>query len=280
MTTTAAATIAEARDVTVRFGRRAALAGVSVTVPAGAVVAVVGGDGAGKTTLLRAFAREIVPGAGTVTSPDKNRMGFLPAGPGSWAALTVRQNLDFVGGAYGLRGRELRSRRDELVERCGLTSAADRQASALSGGMRRKLGAAMAMIHHPSLVILDEPSTGVDPVSRIDLWRMVSEAAAQGSGVIMSTTYLDEAERAAHLVVLDSGQVLVQGSYDDVRSGFTGTVTRSPDPVRRDWSWRRGRERHEYWPSGSVDTDAPRVEPDLEDIVIAASLSRSMRTAS
>jgi ABC-2 type transport system ATP-binding protein len=280
VTAATATTIAEARDMTVRFGHRVALDGVTVTVPAGGVVAVVGGDGAGKTTLLRTIAREVVPSAGAITAPGKTRMGFLPAGPGSWAALTVRQNLDFVGGAYGLKGDELRSRRDELVERCGLTAAVDRQASALSGGMRRKLGAAMAMIHRPSLVILDEPSTGVDPVSRIDLWRMVSEAAAQGSGVIMSTTYLDEAERAAHLVVLEAGRILVQGSYDEVRSGFTGTVTRSPDPVRREWSWRRGRERHEYWPSTQVETDAPRVEPDLEDIVIAASLTRSLQARS
>lgn len=270
--------IAAADHVTVHFGDRPALDSVTVQVPAGAVVAVVGGDGAGKTTLLRALAREVIPDAGTVTAPEKHRLGFLPAGPGSWSALTVRQNLDFVGGAYGLAGEDLRVRREEMIGRCGLTAAADRQASALSGGMRRKLGAAMAMLHRPDLLILDEPSTGVDPVSRIDLWRMVSEAAAAGAGVIMSTTYLDEAERAAHLVVLDAGRILVQGSYDEVHAGFDGTVTRGPEPVRRDWSWRRGRERHEYWPPGPVQTDAPSVDPDLEDIVIAMSLAR--RTAS
>ncbi|GAA4489084.1 hypothetical protein GCM10023094_50080 [Rhodococcus olei] len=266
--------IAAAENTTVRFGERVALDGVTVEVPAGSVVAVVGGDGAGKTTLLRALAREVVPESGTVTSPEKHQMGYLPAGPGSWGALTVRQNLDFVGGAYGLAGGELRSRRDEMIERCGLTVAADRPASALSGGMRRKLGTAMAMIHRPILLILDEPSTGVDPVSRIDLWRMVSETAADGTGVIMSTTYLDEAERATHLVVLDSARILVQGSYDEVRSSFDGTITRSPEPVRREWSWRRGRERHEYWPGPTVTTDAPRIDPDLEDIVIAMSLTR------
>ncbi|MFF0814875.1 ABC transporter ATP-binding protein [Rhodococcus sp. NPDC003318] len=271
--------IAAAENVTVRFGERVALDRVTIDVPAGAVVAVVGGDGAGKTTLLRALAREVIPESGTVTSPEKHEMGFLPAGPGSWSALTVRQNLDFVGGAYGLGGDELRSRREAMIERCGLTVAADRLASALSGGMRRKLAAAMAMIHRPHLLILDEPSTGVDPVSRIDLWRMISEAAAAGAGVIMSTTYLDEAERAAHLVVLDAGRILVQGSYDDVHSGFEGTITRGAQPVRREWSWRRGRERHEYWPGESVQTDAPRVDPDLEDIVIAMSLAQRLRVA-
>ena len=109
--------------------------------------------------------------------------------------------------------------------------AAARLAAQLSGGMRRKLGFVMAIVHRPALLILDEPTTGIDPVSRIDLWRLVSEAAASGAAVLMSTTYLDEAERAAHLVVLDSGRVLVQGSYEQVRAGFAGVVTR-PGPAR------------------------------------------------
>ena len=123
--------------------------------------------------------------------------------------------------------------------------------------MRRKLGFIMAIVHRPALLILDEPSTGVDPVSRIDLWRLVSEAAASGAAVLMSTTYLDEAERAAQLVVLDSGQILVQGSYDQVRAGFAGVVTRTGEPVRAEWAWRRGRVRHEYWP-GAARRPEPR----------------------
>ena len=130
------------------------------------------------------------------------------------------------------------------------------------------------MLHHPDLLVLDEPSTGVDPVSRIDLWRMISEAAAAGAGVLMSTTYLDEAERASELVVLDRGRALATGSYDDVRAGFTGTVTTSSVPTRSDWSWRRGRERREYWPDGDAGSDAAVVTPDLEDIVIALSMTR------
>ena len=136
----------------------------------------------------------------------------------------------------------------------------------------------MAMMHRPALLILDEPSTGVDPVSRIDLWRMVSEAAAAGAAVLMSTTYLDEAERAAHLVVLDAGRVLVQGSYDEVRAGFAGAVTRTDRPVRAEWAWRRGRERHEYWPDADPPAGSTILEPDLEDIVIALSLARRSET--
>ena len=261
------------RSATVRFGSAMALDDVTVEVPAGSVVAVVGGDGAGKSTLLRTLAGEVSPDHGTVQAPPRQRLGYLPASAGSWAALTVTQNIDFVAGIYGLAGDELAARRAELLDRAGLTSAAGRLAAQLSGGMRRKLGFIMAIAHRPDLLILDEPSTGVDPVSRIDLWRLASEAAASGAAVLMSTTYLDEAERAAHLVVLDRGRVLVQGSYDQVRAGFAGALTQADQPVRAEWCWRRGRVLHEYWPLGDPSAGTT-IAPDLEDIVIALSLAR------
>jgi ABC-2 type transport system ATP-binding protein len=238
----------------------------------------VGGDGAGKTTLLRSLVRQVRPDAGEVTTPGKARIGFLPASAGSWAALTVTQNLDFAGEAYGLTGMGLTRRRDQLLAAAGLADAADRLASQLSGGMRRKLGFCMAIVHRPALLVLDEPSTGLDPVSRVDLWRLVSEAAAADTAVIMSTTYLDEAERAAHLVVLDAGRVLVHGSYDSVRAQFPGTITQADDSIRPEWSWRRGRHRREYWPDGNQPAHLNLVDPDLEDIVIGVSLVRQAQT--
>jgi ABC-2 type transport system ATP-binding protein len=261
-------------SLTVRFGDVLALDDVSVAVEPGTVVAVVGGDGAGKTTLLRTLVREVRPAAGQVSAPGKADIGFLPASSGSWAALTVTQNVDFAGGVFGLNRDDLARRRGELLAGADLAKASDRLASQLSGGMRRKLGFCMAIVAQPALLVLDEPSTGVDPVSRIDLWRLISEAAAAGTAVIMSTTYLDEAERAAHLVVLDEGRVLVQGPYDTVRDEFPGVITQAADPVRRDWSWRRGRHRREYWPDGDQPAHLDAVEPDLEDIVIALSLVR------
>jgi ABC-type multidrug transport system ATPase subunit len=261
------------RSATVRYGHVLALDDVTVEVPGGSIVAVVGGDGAGKTTLLRALAGEVPLDGGTVEAPPKQRLGYLPASPGSWAALTVTQNIDFVAGIYGLAGDELTARRTELLGRASLTPAAGRLAAQLSGGMRRKLGFVMAIVHRPTLLILDEPSTGIDPVSRIDLWRLASEAAASGAAVLMSTTYLDEAERAAHLVVLDRGRVLVQGSYDQVRAGFVGVVTQTDQPIRAEWAWRRGRVLHEYWP-GAGPSAGTTIAPDLEDIVIALSLAR------
>jgi ABC-2 type transport system ATP-binding protein len=263
------------RSATVRHGGVLALDDVSVTVVPGSVVVVVGGDGAGKTTLLRALVGELALEHGSVRAPVPARIGYLTAAAGSWPALTVRQNMDFVGGIYGLAGERLQQRREELLARAGLTEAGDRLASQLSGGMRRKLGFCMAMQHQPELLVLDEPTTGVDPVSRIDLWRLVSEAAAAGAAVLMSTTYLDEAERAGSLLVLDGGRTLAEGSLVDVRKTLVGSVTVAERPHRTPWAWRRGRLFHEWWPDDAQrPADVTAIEPDLEDVVVALSLQR------
>ncbi len=263
------------RSATVRHDDVLALDDVSVTVDPGSVVVVVGGDGAGKTTLLRALVGELVLERGAVHAPPPERIGYLTAAAGSWPALTVRQNMDFVGGIYGLSGERLERRREALLARAGLVEAGDRLASQLSGGMRRKLGFCMAMQHEPELLVLDEPTTGVDPVSRIDLWRLVSEAAAAGAAVLMSTTYLDEAERAGSLLVLDGGRTLAEGSLEDVRATLVGSITVADRPHRAEWAWRRGRRFHECWLGGEVlADDVIAIEPDLEDVVVALSLKR------
>ncbi|MGE3811625.1 MAG: ABC transporter ATP-binding protein [Candidatus Nanopelagicales bacterium] len=259
-------------SASVELGGRTVLDDVTLRIAPGSVVAVVGGDGAGKSTLLRALVGEVALSRGSVDAPPPDRIGYLPASAGSWAALTVQQNVDFVAGVYGVPPGELGARRGALLERAALTSASDRPASQLSGGMRRKLGFSMAAVHAPQLLVLDEPSTGVDPVSRIDLWRLVTQAAAAGAAVVLSTTYLDEAERAASLVVLDRGRVLAQGPVDDVLDAFDGVVVRTPVAQRPEWSWRRGRDLHELLPPGAAADRADAVVPDLEDVVVALSL--------
>jgi ABC-2 type transport system ATP-binding protein len=263
------------RSAAVRFGDTLALNDVSLEIEPGSVVAVVGGDGAGKTTLLRSLVGKVQLERGEIDVPTRQEIGYLPATAGSWPSLTVAQNMDFVGGIYGLSGTALVSRRDELLHRAALLDVADRLASQLSGGMRRKLGFSMAMLHDPPLLVLDEPSTGVDPVSRVDLWRLVSEAAAAGAAVVMSTTYLDEAERAASLLALDGGRTLASGTLRQVLDSFEGAIARTGTPQRREWAWRRGRVYHEYWPTTAEvpRADAP-VIPDLEDVVITLSLLR------
>ena len=261
------------RHASVRFGGTLALDDVSLQVEPGSVVAVVGGDGAGKTTLLRSLVGKVQLEQGEVDAPPPEAIGYMPATAGSWLSLSVAQNMDFVGGIYGLSGEALVSRRDELLERAALGHTVDRLASQLSGGMRRKLGFSMAMVHDPPLLVLDEPSTGIDPVSRVDLWRLVSEAASAGAAVVMSTTYLDEAERAASLLALDGGRTLAHGTLQEVLDSFDGAIARTPTPHRPAWAWRRGRDYHEYWPrAADVPFDTVVVTPDLEDVVISLSM--------
>jgi ABC-2 type transport system ATP-binding protein len=195
-----------ADDLVVRFGGREALRGVSVTAMPGMVTAVVGGDGAGKTTLLRCVAGVLAPSAGTVRRPDRARLGYLPPGGGVYADLSVAENLAFRAAAYGVKRFP-----SEYLEQAGLAPFTNRLAGQLSGGMLRKLAVIAAMVPGPDLLVLDEPSTGVDPVSRSDLWWLITQAAASGAAVLTSTTYTDEAARASSILVLDEGQALASG---------------------------------------------------------------------
>lgn len=260
-----------AYDVSVRLEDIQALDAVTLTAPTGRVSAVVGGDGAGKTTLLRTLVGRVVPDAGTIVAPDPRRIGYQPASGGSWSDLTVRENLAFVGGMYGLHPGTVRERSQRLLERARLTEAADRLARNLSGGMRTKLGFCLAMLHEPDLLVLDEPSTGVDPVSRVELWRLLSETAATGTAVVLATTYLDEGERSSSVLVLAAGRALLSGSAEAVVAASPGVVVSTRAPVRPEFSWRHAQGFREWWPIASPNGDEP-IEPDLEDTTIVAAL--------
>lgn len=262
------------QEGSVRFGHTWALREVSLAAEPGRVAAVVGGDGAGKSTLLRALVGEVALDAGTLTVPPADRVGYLPARAGSWLELSVQENVEFVGGVYGLTGGALAGRAEPLLRRTGLADVRGRLAGRLSGGMRRKLGVVLAMLPDPELLVLDEPSTGVDPVSRVDLWRLVSEAAAGGAAVVISTTYLDEAQRCSTLLVLDAGHTLVAGTPAGVLASLPGSVVVTPEPTRPDLAWRRGREVREWWPPGAAPPHARAIRPDLEDVVVASTLRR------
>ncbi len=196
------------RDLDFSYGRKRALRQVSLEVNPGQVIAVAGGDGAGKTTLLRCLAGALPPAAGTVARPAKDRIGYLPAGSGIYLDLTVAENLDFRASAYRMPHQQARARADELLADTGLAEARDRLAGQLSGGMRQKLGIIAAMLHRPELLILDEPSTGVDPVSRSGLWQLIARAAAQGCAVVIATTSIDEADRCASVLAIEEGAVV------------------------------------------------------------------------
>ena len=260
-------------NVTVRFGSNVALDDVTFPAPAGVVSAVVGGDGAGKTTLLGCLTGAVEPTSGRVERPAKRMLGVMPSQSGTWRDLTVDENIDFVAKAYGLRGDTLERKRRELLTKTGLEQARRRLAGRLSGGMRQKLGFLLAILHEPTLLVLDEPTTGVDPVSRVELWRMISEAAAGGAAVAMATTYLDEAERASTVLVLDAGHTLATGTSDQVLRSLPGAITIAEQPHDPRRAWRRGRLYHEWHPDGAASTDQADAV-DLEDVVIAEMLQR------
>ena len=267
------------QGLSVRYGATVALEDVSFEARAGTVAAVVGGDGAGKTSLLRALAGTVRPAAGTVRRPPARRLGYVSAGPGVWTDLTVDENLDFAGRAYGLSADELDRRVAWLLDRTGLAEARGRLAGRLSGGMRQELALAMAVAHEPDLLILDEPTTGVDPVSRAELWRLLAASAAGGAAVVVATTYLDEAERAATVLVLDRGRSLLAGTPDEVVAATPGLVVDAatrPDGIP---SWRRGSRWRAWSPDGSTPPGTGLATLDLEDAVIVAQLREDQRWA-
>lgn len=254
------------------YGRELVLRDVDLELPPAHVTAVVGGDGAGKTTLLRCLAGSLAPRRGHLSLPAHERIGYVSEAPGVWGDLTVVENLRFSAGAYGLGRSETAERINELLAVTGLGGAHDRLAADLSGGMRQKLAFAAAVLHRPDLLILDEATTGVDPVSRRDVWRMTARVAADGAAVVLATTYLDEAERAGTVMVLHDGTPLLRGVPGDVIASMPGHVSRTAQPLPGR-SWRRGRE----WRTWSPDP-APRsedlVDVDLEDVVLVELLRR------
>jgi len=205
-----------AEDITVRYDETIALDHVSLTVRPGEVTAVVGGDGAGKSTLLRAITGAVRITSGRIHRPDLARVGVVAEVPGVWSDLSVDEHLAFNADAYGLEPSRAAQRGADLLRRAELSDARGRLGGQLSGGMRQKLGVILALLHEPDLLILDEPTTGVDPVSRAQLWRLFGYAAAEGTAVLLATTYLDEAERAVEVLVLDGGERLLQGPPIDL----------------------------------------------------------------
>jgi ABC-2 type transport system ATP-binding protein len=274
-------------DLSVRFGKTVALDGVTLDALRGQVTAVVGGDGAGKSTLLRVLANRVPADSGEVRTLDRARIGYQPATSGVWPTLTVDENVDFVGRSYGMSVASIRARSDELLERAGLADARRRLGHDLSGGMRQKLGFVLAIVHEPTLVLLDEPSTGVDPVSRMELWRLISATAGEGTTVVMATTYLDEAQRAASVLALDSGRMLAAGTPDQIVAAVPGTVVRldAATPLTVGAAahvWRRGTERHIWLPADTAAQPGVVVldPPDFEDALIALALASGARVES
>lgn len=256
--------------VSVRFGKRVVLDGVTLELKPGHIAVVVGGDGSGKTTLCRTIVglEEVV--AGEVARPS--RTCFQPESSGVWSDLTTLENLEFVARGYNLDASHARARISELLEVTDLAEARERLGRQLSGGMRQKLGVAMAVLSEPELLVLDEPTTGLDPVSRLELWSFINRSAREGRAVLVSSTYVDEATRGDTVLALEEGRVLASGEVAEVVAGMPGRLFAAGHKEGA-FSWRRGESWRVWSADGVPPAGAREVEPDLSDVVTVAALA-------
>ncbi|WP_106848077.1 ATP-binding cassette domain-containing protein [Blastococcus sp. Marseille-P5729] len=213
----------EAVDLVKRFGDFTAVDGVSFTVPQGTVLGMLGPNGAGKTTTVRMMTTLSEPTSGTgrvaghdiVREPDAVRasMGLTGQAASVDELLTGRQNLRLIGELYGLSPKQVRARGDELLEQFSLTDAGDKIVKEYSGGMRRRIDLAVSLIAAPPVLFLDEPTTGLDPRSRNELWDVLRALVREGTTLLLTTQYLEEADQLAdNIIVIDHGRIIAEGS--------------------------------------------------------------------
>ncbi|MCF7914004.1 MAG: ABC transporter ATP-binding protein [Spirochaetaceae bacterium] len=205
-----------------RFGHFTAVDKISFNVPSGSIFGLLGANGAGKSTTIRMLCGLLPPSGGSArvagvevnTNPEgvKRSIGYMSQEFSLYNDLTVDENIRFFGGVYGLSNGTLRERREWILSMSGLGERHNSLTSELSGGMKQRLALGCAVIHSPQLVFLDEPTGGVDPVSRREFWRLINQFAAEGTTVLVTTHYLDEAEYCNSIVFMHAGEIVASGS--------------------------------------------------------------------
>jgi ABC-2 type transport system ATP-binding protein len=222
-----------------------ALDGLSLAVQPGSVYGLLGPNGAGKTTLIRVLSTLLPPDSGTArvagvdvrTDPAavRARIGLAGQSAAVDEVLTGRENVELVGRLYGLPRRQARQRASKVLEHIRLAEAADRQVKTYSGGMRRRLDLAASLVGRPQVLLLDEPTAGLDPASRRDLWTLIGELVATGTTVLLTTQYLEEADRLAdRIAIIDHGRLIGEGTGDQLKNRVGGAVLEVtvPEPHR------------------------------------------------
>jgi ABC-2 type transport system ATP-binding protein len=265
--------IVEAHGLRKRFGKVQALDGLDLVAEAGQVVALLGPNGAGKTTFVRAIATLARPDEGELRvagidarrEPEKVRRAIGLAGQYAAVeqAMTGRENLEMVARLFGQPRRQARVNAGAVLEQMGLTDAGDRLVRTYSGGMRRRLDLGASLVGAPRLLLLDEPTTGLDPRSRIDLWAAIRALVADGTDVLLTTQYLDEADQLAnHVVIVDKGRVIAAGSPAELKARAGQAVIQVH--VRDGADLARAAE-----VLAPLGTDVPRLDPSTRSATIA-----------
>lgn len=305
------APIIHARGLRRAFGELVAVDALDLDVAEGEIFGLVGPDGAGKTTTMRMLTGILAPSAGTAQvagcdvvrqrEPLKEHIGYMSQRFGLYPDLTVAENIDFYADIYTVPAAARAERTERLLAFSNLTPFKHRLAGNLSGGMKQKLGLACALIHTPRVLFLDEPTNGVDPVSRRDFWRILYQLVRDGVTIFVSTAYLDEAERCNRLALLHEGKLLGLGTPDEIKAMMPGALIefRTSEPRRTaallreqlvdasvglfgdrvhvaardlDGTAARGRD---LLAAASIEVQSIRpIEPSLEDVFVAVLAQR------
>ncbi len=226
--------VVEIETLSHHYGERAALVDLSLNVRAGEIFGILGPNGSGKTTLFRILSTLIPPQLGNVRilgmdliqrrDEVRRRIGVVFQSPSLDKQLTAEENLRHHGHLYGLRGSELAGRMDELLKKVGLSDRRHERVERFSGGMRRRVELAKGMLHRPQVLILDEPSTGLDPAARIDLWRLLEQIQTEGATILLTTHLMNEADRCSRLAIFDRGRLAVCDAPAKLKEAIGGDV--------------------------------------------------------
>lgn len=229
-------------NVSYRFADTTAVRDVSLAVEPGTIFGLVGSDGAGKSTLLRMAATMLKPDSGSIlidglnATSDRARIkrliGYMPQRFGLWQDLTVEENIDFFMDIFGIHGAERKERKALYLGFSNLLPFTDRPAGKLSGGMKQKLGLACVLVHEPRLLILDEPTNGVDPISRQEFWEILGKMREKGMTILVSTAYLDEGERCDRIGLMHRAALMQAAPPAEIRSGFPNLEEAIIDRIR------------------------------------------------
>lgn len=229
-------------NVSYRFADTVAVRDVSLAVESGTIFGLVGSDGAGKSTLLRMAATMLKPDSGSIaidgldTTTNRARIkrliGYMPQRFGLWQDLTVEENIDFFMDIFGIYGAERKARKALYLGFSNLLPFTDRPAGKLSGGMKQKLGLACVLVHEPRLLILDEPTNGVDPISRQEFWDILGKMRKKGMTILVSTAYLDEGERCDRIGLMHRASLMQAAPPEEIRLGFPNLEEAIIDRIR------------------------------------------------